>query len=430
MMPTTLLKYLVGNRQAILDVAASRGGVYVGLLFVLAAALAREYDGEDFLRRPWHLVLPLAASLATSAFLYLLLHGLLALRSWKLTPRLSYRALLTLYWMTAPLALLYAIPVERFLSAADATRANLALLGLVSLWRVLLITRALSVVYQVSFFRALFPVMLFADTVALFFLLLTPLPIIGLMGGIRPSESELIIHGTAFLTAVLGFYSWPVWAIGAIVACNKSWQVIDLADVPPRPVSRPLWLVTGAVVAVWALVLPFTQREQQLRRQAEDDLRGGRIRKALLLMSDHERDDFPPYWDPPPRIAYREESPDIIEVQEHLDVLQVKAWVRQIYAEKFGNSLRGNSYAGIWSDLTADEIERRIAIIERLPERDAIIREHSEFMEYRFPDLPSPLRERIERLVRQAGVEIKSERAAESDRSESNPPYESPSGPP
>jgi hypothetical protein len=406
MTPATLLKYFVGNRQAILDVAASRGGVCVGLLFVLAAALAREYDGQDLLFEPWHLVLPLAASLATSAFLYVLLHGLLLLRTWKISPRLSYRSLLTLYWMTAPLALVYAIPVERFLSAANATHANLWLLGLVSLWRVLLITRALSVVYRVNFFRALFPVMLFADTVALFFLRLTPIPIVGLMGGIRLSESESLINGTAWMVGSLGILSWPIWAVGAVAACNNSWEVINLADVPPGPVSRSLWLVAGAAVVIWALVLPFTQPEQQLRRQAEVALRSGRIREALLLMSAHERGDFPPHWDPPPRIAYREESPDIIEVQEHVDVLPVKAWVREIYAEKFGNSLRGNSFAGVWSELTPDEIERRIIIIERLPERDEILLEHAYQFESMLPHLPSPLRERIERLFRDAGIEL------------------------
>lgn len=173
----TLCKYLIGDRRAILDIAASRSAVYIGLLFVLAAGLAREYDGEDLRSEPWHL--PLGASLATSALLYLLLQALLWIRGGQADGRrLRYRELLSLYWMTAPLALLYGIPFERFLSAADATRANLALLGIVSLWRVLLMSRALSVAYEVNFFRALFPVKLFADSVALVLLGTMPIPLL------------------------------------------------------------------------------------------------------------------------------------------------------------------------------------------------------------------------------------------------------------
>jgi len=35
----------------------------------LLPAFAREYDGEDLLHEPWHLLLPLVASLATSFIL-------------------------------------------------------------------------------------------------------------------------------------------------------------------------------------------------------------------------------------------------------------------------------------------------------------------------------------------------------------------------
>jgi len=42
---TTLLRYLIGGREAIRQIAASRGGLWIGLLFVLSAAFARDYDG-------------------------------------------------------------------------------------------------------------------------------------------------------------------------------------------------------------------------------------------------------------------------------------------------------------------------------------------------------------------------------------------------
>lgn len=411
---STLFKYLIGNRQAILDIAASRSSVYVGLLFVLAAGLAREYDGEDLWSEPWHLLLPLGASLATSALLYMLLKVLLWFRGGEADGRkLSYRELLSLYWMTAPLALLYGIPFERFLSAGDATRANLALLGIVSLWRVLLMTRAISVIYELNFvrivmivelgfFRALFPVMLFADTVALTLLKITPIPIVGIMGGIRLSESEAIIHNTSFTIGVLGVLSWPIWLIGAFFAVGPSWQLADFRELPPRRSSRSVWIAAVASVALWFFVLPITQPEQRLRHQVETDLRADRIREALELMSAHERGDFPPHWDPPPRIGYRETKPDIVDVAAHLDILPVNDWVRQIYADKFNNSLRGETEPGIWWELKPDEVERRIAIIERMPNKDELINDHADGLRHIVGSMPSPLKERIQELVKNA----------------------------
>lgn len=68
-----LFAYLFGSRGAIEQIAASPEAVLVGLLFVLSAGLAREYDGEYLLAEPYHLLLPLVASLATSFVLYVML---------------------------------------------------------------------------------------------------------------------------------------------------------------------------------------------------------------------------------------------------------------------------------------------------------------------------------------------------------------------
>src|SRR5262245_42702691 len=98
----TWLGFLVGNRAAIMSVAGCRKSLWVGVLFVLSAGLAREYDGAYLLREPWHLVLPLAASIATSSLLFGLVyinkcrHGLEEL-SW----RRDYPTLLTFFWMTS-----------------------------------------------------------------------------------------------------------------------------------------------------------------------------------------------------------------------------------------------------------------------------------------------------------------------------------------
>jgi hypothetical protein len=69
----TLFCYLAGQRSAILEIAGTKSAVWLGLLFVLSAGFAREYDGQDLRHEPWHLALPLAASLVTSFVLFGLL---------------------------------------------------------------------------------------------------------------------------------------------------------------------------------------------------------------------------------------------------------------------------------------------------------------------------------------------------------------------
>ena len=115
-------------------------------MFVLSAGFAREYDARDLLAEPWFLIIPLGASFVSSFVLFTLLYILL-MRVDKQRPRFfsAYRAFLTLFWMTAPLAWLYAIPYERFLTPMQAATANYITLGVVAVWRVALMVRVASV---------------------------------------------------------------------------------------------------------------------------------------------------------------------------------------------------------------------------------------------------------------------------------------------
>jgi hypothetical protein len=129
----TLLGYLVGSRRAILEIAASHSAVWLGLLFVLSAAFARDYDGEDLLHEPWHLLIPFAASLTASLVLFIVIYGIAMCTGAPVSKFFAaYRSFLGLFLLTAPLAWLYAIPYERFLSPGAAVWANLATLGLVA----------------------------------------------------------------------------------------------------------------------------------------------------------------------------------------------------------------------------------------------------------------------------------------------------------
>jgi hypothetical protein len=107
-----------------------------GLLVTWAAGIGRYWDHPD----PYLLQSLGLGSLAVMCGLVLLLYlMLLPLRP----ARWSLVHLLTFVSLTALPALLYAIPIERFMSLGHARTVNLGFLGAVALWRVILLGRYL-----------------------------------------------------------------------------------------------------------------------------------------------------------------------------------------------------------------------------------------------------------------------------------------------
>jgi hypothetical protein len=337
----TWVLYLLGNREAILRLAADHRALWVGALFVLSAGLAREYDGEDLVHEPWYLLLPFAASLLTSFLLFGITWVPARLKGSPGPPLLSaYRAFLGLFWLTAPLAWFYGIPYERFLSPLDATRANLITLAVVSFWRVCLMIRVVSVLMGYRTWQAIFLVMILADAEMLLALQYVPRPILMIMSGVRMTQSEMLLAATGFWVNVGAFLSLWLWIIGALVATwlsRPAWQA-SATDSPTSSNEMPLLAMVS--VAFWLGTLPFTQPEQILRRRVEHDLKEGRIAEALAEMSAHERSDFPPHWDPPPRIGYRERVPSQEDILAAIRESPPASWVVELFREKFGVSGR------------------------------------------------------------------------------------------
>ncbi|OWK37787.1 hypothetical protein [Fimbriiglobus ruber] len=375
----TLFLFLTGDRQAILDLAADRRAVWVGLLFVLSAGFAREYDGQDLLREPWHLLVPVGASLAAASVLFLVACGRLLFRPKKRPPLLTaYRSFLTLFWMTAPLAWLYAIPYERFLSPGSATSANLWTLALVAAWRVALMVRVVSVLTGRKTVSALVLVMTVADAAALTAVFLMPWPVLSGMGGVRQTESESAVSGATMTVACYGLFSAPFWffcGLNAVLSEKPVWQV-PYAPAEATVPTRAVWALAVLSLVIWLPILPWTQAEQQLRSQVERDMNSGRIAEGLDVLSAHAQSDFPPQWEPPPRIGYRASSPPILDVMDVLVVRECAPWVRQCYVNKFGRFVGG--VTGFYFGPTrGDELARVVRLLELLPEGPAIVAEHA-----------------------------------------------------
>lgn len=391
----TLVLYLFGHRPSIEAIIQSRSAVWIGLLFVLSAGFAREYDGEDLLHEPWHLFLPLGASLLTSYLLFALLEWTFGrelaadqARSGYLS---QYRAFLSLYWMTAPLAWLYAIPVEEFLSPADSVRANLSFLGVVSLWRVILITRAASIFFNRSCAATFFLVMFFADTVAMVVFWLTPLPIISVMGGIRLTESEEVLLSVGIMVRFFGTVTWPIWLIGAIVAGYRSKPLSPNAEPTAIRASTGigLWGVAVLSLLIWIPVLPLTQPKQIHRRHAERLLFANQVSDAISYMSEHQRADFPRHWDPPPRFGLGKFTPAIDLVLAESEAPLTATWVRDLFREKYMLQLDAEAYdlsrrAILLSELDEKRLAKYVEIVKELPFGPALAKSHLPEIEHGF----------------------------------------------
>ena len=255
----TLVRFLWGSPSAILALASNRQTVWLGLLFVISAGFAREWDNHDLGHEPWHLLSPLPASLVTSFILFILVY-VLALHRGAVFDRFwaSYRSFLALYWMTAPLAWLYAIPVEIFLSANEAVLVNLALLAIVSVWRVVLIVRVIVVLFRARTETVLPLVLLFADSVVLFLFATLPQPVIEIMGGVRSQQTEITVKAVAVYAGIVGTLTYPLWllcCLSAFSATEPEWTFAALHAKPRQPITPFVWIVAWSAIVFGVFLL-------------------------------------------------------------------------------------------------------------------------------------------------------------------------------
>jgi hypothetical protein len=353
--------YLVGSRRAILELAGSRWTPFIGMLFVLSAGLAREYDGEDLVHEPWHALRPLGASLASGTLLFLIVHLAALLKQHKAStaPPPFFRAwwtFLGLFWLTAPMAWLYAIPYERFMTPVDAIAVNLWTLAGVAVWRVLLMTRVIRVLYGFGRVASFLLVMLFADAVVFAAVTLAPTPVIDVMGGIRHSDRDALIASVTISVMMLSILTAPVWIAGALVALGTlrpKWA--DLEAARSRTHARGLVILAIASIVAFVPLLVVSQPEQMNRREAEVLLSQGRVGEAFALMSARAPGDYPPHWNPPPKIGYGETLPSVRALREAMSSDWPADWVASIYLDKIERGLR-NEVMPYWSSASWEEL--------------------------------------------------------------------------
>ena len=346
--PLTIIKFLCFDRDSILQIAGSRWATVVGFLFVVSAGFAREYDGEYLVAEPWHVLLPVVASVVGCFLMVVLIYPMVFFKTGDFrtkTPHATFRStfisFLNVYWMTAPLAWIYAIPVERFLSPENATAANMLLLGIVAVWRVGLMMDCVQVLLKTKWYAGVFVVMLFCDVVALFAYSYVRGPVFMVMGGVRLTESAQLILTIRLLTFLIGGATLLVWLIGYLVLLfrKQDWEWFgDVTEFEssraPERVSKSLWCLLAGSLLIWIPILPLTQPEQGKRWQCERLIVAMDFEALSAFSHQYGEDQLPPHWDMPPRPGYGENEPDVSVMLTGLLEHQAAPWIVERYREK------------------------------------------------------------------------------------------------
>jgi hypothetical protein len=299
----TLPSFLLGRREAILDVAHGRKTILLGFLFVVSAGLARTWDTVDLLANPFAVLRPIGASLATSTVFFLIIATAVAIGC-RASPELRpnwvalWRSILAVFWMTAPLAWIYAVPVERFTSVATSVDLNFNALFLVALWRVVLMIRAVTVLLDVRVAPITFLTLWFGDIVVFAAMALTPVPVFNAMAGINVEDPESIMAAQKFATqalALVALLPLTILALGMFLVVRPAspWSF------RPRPApARSLWILAIIAIVGWVPGMAVTQPELRRATAVDRAVERSSPKDAVALLKGVQTSDLPPHWRP------------------------------------------------------------------------------------------------------------------------------------
>ena len=168
----------------------------------------------------------------------------------------------------------------------------------------------------------------------------------------------------------------PGLFIATLVAAGFAKRTEPLPITPSTGIPKQLLGAALISLGVWIPILLAIQPEQRLRFRVEDALRSGRIDEAIAEMSNRARADFPPVWDPPPRLLYQEAVPTMSRIREGLLRQPSSEWVRELFLEKS----RTNLVRNFGFRFTSQPVENLFEQLKRQKSPDlSVLRFHLEF---------------------------------------------------
>ena len=240
MHPLDPFRYLLGNAAAIRRIASDWRALIIGFLFVLTAGIARNYDHLRLTEDKEWFGGPIIMSVLSTVWIGIIAFTVLGL--WKKSSFIkNARTFLILFWMTAPAAWVYALPFESFMEIGAATVANFICLLLVSIWRVALIIRSLTVLTRAPWQHALVAVVAPAAVEMWIGLWFKQLSLVNIMGGVRVLEpGEQFIKSA---TSMMQILCVVVFVLVIIVASMKTKSGLETQSLAPAPeIPRPGFL--------------------------------------------------------------------------------------------------------------------------------------------------------------------------------------------
>ena len=361
-------RFMFGAASAIREVASNRAALWTGIVLVLLTGIARNYDQSYFLDTPMWLIGPLAFSFFSGSFLYGILIRGIARRHFQDDRRneKQWATFMAAFWMTAPIAWLYAIPVERFLDSYHAPQANIALLGIVSLWRVLLMSRILAVLFEIHFLRALGWVLVAASLEVIVVVFLGTIfggslsrSILAGMAGMRNAPEE------ALLSSVLGFAwasSWAVLLVSIVLLAMRRFQGV-IQPLPKSSCGKASWFSLVALGLIWAVIAIRPQREQCRFVTHAALIDKADYSEALAYLAKHAQSDFPPgrRLEPNPYEyrVWQDLPPTIGRLTS-----ETAPWIRHVYLNHLTATL--SHHYPQYDSLT--NVAAMLLAVERLPE--------------------------------------------------------------
>ena len=179
------------------------------LLITWLVGIGRYWDHPS--AAPWQYL-----GLGSVAYVFCL-STILFLVVWPLSPlNWSYRGVLVFVGLTSLPAMLYAVPVEKFVNLGAAQQINAAFLGVVAIWRVALLFRYLMHSAKLHWFLVLIvSILLLSGIVVALTLLNLEHVVFDIMAGIR--EQDASPNDRAYLVvlglALFSIYAFPVTLI-------------------------------------------------------------------------------------------------------------------------------------------------------------------------------------------------------------------------
>jgi hypothetical protein len=167
-----------------------------------------------------------------------------------------------------------------------------------------------------------------------------PRPLIDFMGGLQHTEEDALVSDLTLTVQIWSVLLAPVLVIAAAIGAKwftPRWAVATLVPMPRVP-YLPL-AAAGLAILAWLPPMLITQPEQQKRRHVEALLRSEELQQAFAFMSEHRRSDFPPVWDPPPRLGYGERTPTAADIAAALVQDEHAKWVYDLYLPKIQRSM-------------------------------------------------------------------------------------------